>query len=207
MRKTAITALGAGLLAIGATRSAPAVAEGGGVRAFRLSAIKADIARHLAGCELTVGAVAASQGVSPRYVQLLFGQEGTTFSRFVLAQRLLQAHRMLADALYARWSITAIAFEAGFGDLSYFNRSFRRRYAVSPSDVRKAARREHLPVSRPANSLRMEVPHVPTSSREKPHGGRATLPGRSWSELGLARVEKQQTQPETGNHDDRRGWS
>ncbi|RUX33774.1 helix-turn-helix domain-containing protein, partial [Mesorhizobium sp. M7A.F.Ca.CA.002.09.1.1] len=36
-------------------------------------------------------------------------------------------------------SITAIAYEAGFNDLSYFNRAFRRRYDATPSDVRAAA--------------------------------------------------------------------
>jgi AraC-like DNA-binding protein len=30
--------------------------------------------------------------------------------------------------------------EAGFGDLSYFNRAFRRRYGASPSDVRAPAK-------------------------------------------------------------------
>jgi AraC-like DNA-binding protein len=36
---------------------------------------------------------------------------------------------------------TTSAFEVGFGNLSYFNRSFRRRYGVTPSDMRAAARR------------------------------------------------------------------
>jgi len=129
------------------------IAEVRGMRAARLSAIKADIAGHLAGRELTVAAVAGRQGVTPRYVQRLFGQEGTTFSQFVLRQRLTQAHRMLADPLCARWPITAIAFEAGFGDLSYFNRSFRRRYAASPSDVRKAPLQRQLSIRNPASSL------------------------------------------------------
>jgi AraC-like DNA-binding protein len=46
---------------------------------------------------------------------------------------------MLGDPAHARWSITAIAFAAGFRDLSSFNRSFRRRYSASLSDVRRAA--------------------------------------------------------------------
>ena len=31
--------------------------------------------------------------------------------------------------------ISTIAFETGFGDLSYFNLAFRRRYGLTPSDV------------------------------------------------------------------------
>jgi len=127
-------------LAIGASRDAAAAAEGRGVRAARLSAIKADIAENLGRQDLSVVAVAVRQGIRPRYIQRLFETEGTTFSQFVLAQRLHRAHRMLTGPRFAGWKISAIAFEAGFADLSYFNRAFRRRFAVSPSDVREAAR-------------------------------------------------------------------
>jgi AraC-like DNA-binding protein len=106
----------------------------------RLCAIKADIAAHLGEQELSVNTVAARQGVSPRYVQMLFEAEGTTFSRFVLGQRLASAHRLLSDPRYAACTITAIALEAGFGDLSTFNHAFRRAYGGPPSDVRAAVR-------------------------------------------------------------------
>jgi AraC-like DNA-binding protein len=33
-----------------------------------------------------------------------------------------------------------IAYDCGFGDVSYFNRVFRRRYGAAPSDVRAQAR-------------------------------------------------------------------
>jgi len=129
-------------LTIGATRDAANLAAGRGVRAARLSAIKTDIIENLGRQDLSVGTVAARQGVTPRYVQVLFEDDGTTLSEFVLRQRLVRAHRLLTDWRFAGWTITAIALEAGFGDLSYFNRAFRRLYAASPSEVRAEARRE-----------------------------------------------------------------
>ncbi|HEY7458682.1 MAG TPA: helix-turn-helix transcriptional regulator [Xanthobacteraceae bacterium] len=74
--------------------------------------------------------------MTPRYVQLLFEREGTTFSEYVLNKRLARAHRMLADPRYVTWTVTDVALEAGFGDVSYFNRRFRRRYGARPTDVR-----------------------------------------------------------------------
>jgi AraC-like DNA-binding protein len=123
-------------LSIGAVRDTIAVAQGRGVLAARLQAVKADIARNLADCRLTVTAVAARQGVTPRYVHKLFASEGVTFSEFVLGCRLALAHRLLTDQRYANRPVTSVAFEVGFADLSYFNRTFRRRYNATPTDVR-----------------------------------------------------------------------
>lgn len=127
-------------LSIGATRDAAAIAEGRGLRAARLKAIKTDIESNLGRQDLTVGAVALRHGVTPRYVQMLFETEGRTFSSFVLNQRLSRVRRLLTDPRYAGWTIGAVAFEAGFGDLSYFNRAFRRLYGATPSDIRHAHR-------------------------------------------------------------------
>jgi AraC-like DNA-binding protein len=69
-------------------------------------------------------------------VQRLFESEGTTFSEYVLDQRLACVHRMLPDPRYAGWTVSAIALEAGFGDVSYFNRRFRRRFGASPTQCR-----------------------------------------------------------------------
>jgi AraC-like DNA-binding protein len=112
----------------------------GSLRAARLAAIKRDIRKRLDTLDdLSVTAVARHHGISPRYVQILFETEGTTFSTYVRGERLGKAYRMLGDARCAHHSISEIAFLSGFGDLSHFNRGFRMRYGATPSDVRAEA--------------------------------------------------------------------
>jgi AraC-like DNA-binding protein len=123
-------------MTLGATRDATEIANARGVRAARLRATKAFVMQQLGRHELTTATVAAHLGVTPRYVNMLFETESESFSEFVLAQRLTRAHRMLADPRLAGRAIGAIAFDAGFADQSYFNRSFRRRFGMTPSEVR-----------------------------------------------------------------------
>jgi AraC-like DNA-binding protein len=124
---------------LGPSREAAEQARGRGVRAARLQAIKADILAHLNDHTLSIGTVAARHGISTVYVRKLFEDETLSFSAFVLDSRLEAARRMLNDNRFRDRTIGAIAFDAGFGDLSYFNRSFRRRFGASPSDIRAQA--------------------------------------------------------------------
>ena len=71
---------------MGATRDASAVAEGRGIRAARLRAIKTDIEVHLTHADLSPAAVAKRQRISDSYIRKLFESEGTSFSEFVLAR-------------------------------------------------------------------------------------------------------------------------
>jgi transcriptional regulator GlxA family with amidase domain len=127
-------------LAVGANRDAAELAAGRGLRAARLAAVKRWALAHLGEPKLSVVAAAAALNVGVRYVQMLFESEGATFTAFVLGQRLAMAHRRLANPGLAQRTIASIAFACGFGDLSYFNRSFRAAYGQSPSDVRRRAR-------------------------------------------------------------------
>lgn len=124
---------------LGATRDAVAVAEGRGIRAARLSALKADVEAHLVSSDLSPGAVARRQQISDSYIRKLFESEQTSLSEFVLGRRLERARRLLTDPGWADRSIASIAFASGFGDLSYFNRTFRRRYGLTPSELRESA--------------------------------------------------------------------
>lgn len=123
---------------LGATRDAAAVAEGRGIRAARLRAIKADIEANLVDGDLSPGAVAKRQRVSDSYIRKLFASEATSFSQYVLNRRLVCAHRMLSDRRQDAIAIASIAYDVGFGDLSYFNRVFKRCYGATPSELREA---------------------------------------------------------------------
>ena len=125
-------------LAIGPTRDAYHVAKHRGLRAAHLDAIKKEIAEG-AGGKLTIDSVAARHRLSPRHVQRLFEEEGTSFTYFLREQRLLRAHRMLLSPRFQHLQIADIAFEVGFGDLSWFNRQFRARFGASPGEVRASA--------------------------------------------------------------------
>jgi AraC-like DNA-binding protein len=111
-----------------------------GLRAARLRSIKDHIRDRIGNQDLTLADVARGLQISESYVRQLLAENGTTFTDFVLGGRLTRAHRMLVDPRYSDRSISAVAYEAGFGDLSYFNRTFRRRYGGTPSDIRHGAR-------------------------------------------------------------------
>jgi AraC-like DNA-binding protein len=122
---------------LAATRDAAAVAEGRSIRAARLRAIEGDIETHLRNSELSIDMIARRHRISDSYIRKLFEGEGTTFSHFVLGRRLAFARRMLTDQRWANRSVASIAFDVGFGDLSYFNRTFKRLYGVTPSELRR----------------------------------------------------------------------
>jgi AraC-like DNA-binding protein len=126
-------------LALGATREAADVANGRGIGAARLRAAKIYAIENISCRDLSIGSVASYLGVTPRCLQRLFESDGTTFSAFLLERRLARAHRMLRDPPFAQRQVSAIAYDVGFGDLSYFNRCFRRLYGATPMDIRGAA--------------------------------------------------------------------
>jgi len=127
-------------LAVGATGDAAHFAAQRGLRAARLSAIKAHIARLIGPREISIDVIAAHHGISPRYVRKLFEADGINFTQYVHEQRLIRAWRKLNALSQAHLSIIQIAYDAGFNDISYFNRSFRRRFGMSPTEARMQAR-------------------------------------------------------------------
>jgi AraC family transcriptional regulator len=77
-------------------------------------------------------------GLSPfHFLRLFAGVLGVTPHQYLIRSRLRHAARLLADDSR---SITEVALEVGFGDLSNFVRTFHRAAAVSPRSFRQAAK-------------------------------------------------------------------
>jgi AraC-like DNA-binding protein len=126
-------------LTVGARGDAAELASGRGGRAAKLKAAKDAIEARIGPNELSAEDVALEIGVSPRYVRKLFEAQGLSFSRYVAERRLERARAMLQSPRCARLTVSAIAYDVGFGDLSYFNRAFRRRFDRTPSELRAEA--------------------------------------------------------------------
>jgi AraC-like DNA-binding protein len=108
---------------------------------LRRAAVLREIEQRSSELGLGPAAVATLLGITPRYVHMLLKQTGRTFSRHVLEKRLEKAAILLRDPHWHHRTITDVAAEAGFGDLAHFSRAFRRRYSMTPSDAREAARK------------------------------------------------------------------
>ena len=113
-------------------------------RLSRMSAIKAYIIAKIDDPALCLADVAAHQAISSSYVRKLFTVEGEKFTTYVLEIRLEKVSRMLIDPDARIHSISAVALKCGFNDVSYFNRTFRRRYGCTPSDLRSGRRAPDL---------------------------------------------------------------
>ena len=85
-------------------------------------------------------AIAAGVIASPKPIRFQPTFATRSASLTVRAGAEPKAHAMLADPSRDHLSITDIAYAAGFGDLSHFNHSFRRRYGATPREIRRTPR-------------------------------------------------------------------
>jgi AraC-like DNA-binding protein len=108
----------------------------GGAAAARLQLIESQVTANLHDPSLSIVWVAERNRLSPKQVQRLFERKGVTFAEFVLEQRLLYARGLLGNPSVNQQKIGTVAYTSGFGDLSYFNRAFRRRFGMTPSEWR-----------------------------------------------------------------------
>jgi AraC-like DNA-binding protein len=123
-------------LATGAKGNEAELAGLRGLRAARLQAILGYIRTNHAQPGLSAELVGRKLGLSARYVQDLLATTGSSFSERVLELRLQHAKQMLINPCSMGMRISEIVYASGFGDISYFNRCFRRRFGCSPGVAR-----------------------------------------------------------------------
>jgi AraC-like DNA-binding protein len=110
------------------------------VVATRLAAALNYIASHFSDPELNLAKVARSLSISPRYLQRLLESSGTSFTAYLTELRLKHAFTLLTAETLIDGRICDIASQAGFSDISHFNRLFRSRFGDTPKGVRAHAR-------------------------------------------------------------------
>ena len=85
--------------------------------------------------KITIADMAAEVGLSQSHFMKYFKNTmGTSFIDYLNEYRLTMASRLLVSS---ESSILNIASEAGFENLSYFNRIFKKRYEMTPREYRR----------------------------------------------------------------------
>ena len=88
---------------------------------------------------ITLTAVSKALGYSPPYVSHIFSEKfNIGFSDFIATLRVEEAKKRLRG----EDSVTAIAFDAGFGGVRNFNRVFKAQTGKTPLEYRKQHRKQ-----------------------------------------------------------------
>lgn len=114
-------------------------------RSVHFTVITAFIERHLSDPALSPASLASAHGISLRYLQRVFQEQGTTVAGFVRERRLARCRRDLADPALHDLPVHAIGARWGFPRASDFSRAFRAGTGVTPGQYRASAGRLHRP--------------------------------------------------------------
>lgn len=102
-----------------------------------LASGQAYIDAHYRSPEFSITDMAEDLGMSLRQLQRGFSAMGSTPTKYLLQKRLEHVRRALDDRSAGRRTglVSSIAYEAGFSDLSYFHRCYRRTFGASPKET------------------------------------------------------------------------
>jgi AraC-like DNA-binding protein len=104
-----------------------------------VDSVRRYVREHATDPELSVAAMAAAIGWSPRYIQSNLARHGTTASDLIRSERLELARTRLANPAFAAQTIASIAASVGFNSPSAFTSAYRRRFGYSPREARASA--------------------------------------------------------------------
>ncbi|MBX2821135.1 MAG: AraC family transcriptional regulator [Rhodothermaceae bacterium] len=88
---------------------------------------------------LSLSEVAETLRVKPyQLTEALNGGKGVPFKEYINECRVNEVLRLMRDPEYQQYTLTAIAFEAGFNSKATFNRTFKKVTGKSPSAVKSS---------------------------------------------------------------------
>lgn len=122
-------------LVLGVNAEDSHAAHGRGARYARLLMMREYIRHHLTDPALTTDTLATHFGMSSQYVRKIFQESGTTFSDYLNGLRLEWVFDQLSGSNVAARQVGTLAYEVGFNNLAWFNRSFKNRFDMTPSEV------------------------------------------------------------------------
>lgn len=105
-------------------------------RYYALLRVKRFVTRNITDTTLDTQTISKAVGLSARYINQLFNEENTSLMRFVSEQRLILSRQLLSSRLYEQSTITELAMQAGFSNVSHFSRVFHQTYGLSPREFR-----------------------------------------------------------------------
>jgi AraC family transcriptional activator of tynA and feaB len=106
-------------------------------RSSSLNSIKTFIEQNLRNANLDTGAITCHTGLSDRYINSLFEDEGTSLMRYIWKRRLENCRKDMQNPVYVGHRLSDIAFGWGFNDAAHFSRAFKRQFGCSPREFRQ----------------------------------------------------------------------
>lgn len=98
--------------------------------------------RENAGDDISNTEIGAIFGYHPFYVsKVLKDKKGTTLRQYIIAYRLKLAKKLLEESAK---SINEIAEECGFNDPSYFTKTFRNTFGMTPKEYRNLTKEDFI---------------------------------------------------------------
>ena len=125
------------------------------------------IESHLSDQSLSPKKIAASSRISLSYLYSLFNDDETTVGQFVQTRRLQRAYEILVADPKGHRTVSEVAYEVGFKNVSHFSRTFSRHFRIAPRDVRQMSNTARKPEtdSRPVQPKGAPAPRKPSAPR------------------------------------------
>jgi AraC-like DNA-binding protein len=97
-----------------------------------MAIIDSELSNH----ELSPLFLAQKMKISKSYLYFMFRAVGISVNKMIIERRLEKCRNELENFNLRKTSVTDIAFNAGFRDLSHFCHRFKARYGTSPGKYR-----------------------------------------------------------------------